>query len=439
MEDSPQGDVRRIVAATPRAHHDPIPGGDLPIRNDVPRVPPAPGRALSRRSAGGFAALALVLVLPMIAPVRPLGAESIRGERSSADSAEAVRDNRGFRVRVVPPEMRYRDWFALPIGSYSSETGLGLGGQILRTWRGPGGADADFPATLTLRGLQTLKGQQSLEATLTIYRAERAWRWRTRGSWADLRRRFWGLGSTSPESAEEPYRPEELQLFTELSRRVTRHLRLGPRLEYAAVRYREVLPTGELQALGPERQTDGGIAGAGLVADFDTRDRDSAPKRGVRIQGLLLQFFDGAGGEYAFFNTNLDARAYHPLWSGCVLAGQAFFYEVTRGAPLWRYAQLGGRGHSRAYPRGRFTDRALGAGQLELRHDLAWRLGFVLFGGAGTVAADADVLTLRHLHASYGAGLRFRLAGEENARGRLDVAFGDDGNHQIYFGLDEAF
>lgn len=402
---------------------------------------PEPARHATGHGVWGAACFALVLGVLGVrgAAAAPAPPDSLPPVASPAPGEPAAPQSRSFHLSVFPPEMSVRDWIVLPTGSYGSETGVGLGGQILRQWRGRGGADADFPATLVLRGLQTSKGQQSVDGTLTVYFSGRAWRWRTRGAWADLRRRFWGTGPDTPENAEESYRPEETQLHSELTHRVSRRLRLGPRIEYGATRYLQVVPGGRLESHDPALQTDGGIMGAGLVADFDTRDRDLSPRKGLRFQLIALQFFDGIGGGYPFFNTNLDLRAYTPLWPGGVLAGQAFFYEVTRSAPLWRHAQLGGRGHSRAYPRGRFTDRSLGAFQLELRHDLAWRLGVVGFAGAAAVAGDAELLRLDQLHASYGVGLRCRLAGEGGALVRFDAALGDDGNRQFYFGLDEAF
>ena len=77
------------------------------------------------------------------------------------------------------------------------------------------------------------------------------------------------------------------------------------------------------------------------------------------------------------------------------------------------------------------------AAQAELRWHAFWRIGFVAFGGIGSVAHSVD--GFEDLLASGGVGMRFLASKEYGVNLGIDGAVTKDGDKAFYIRVGEAF
>jgi outer membrane protein assembly factor BamA len=92
----------------------------------------------------------------------------------------------------------------------------------------------------------------------------------------------------------------------------------------------------------------------------------------------------------------------------------------------------------RGYPKNRFRDVNFVGAQAEYRFPLFWRLGMVVFAGAGDVFNKASDLTITDLKWSIGSGLRLVVNPQERLNVRFDYGYGKEGGY-FYLVVAESF
>jgi hypothetical protein len=357
---------------------------------------------------------------------------------AAPDSAGTAPELTQPSSRMFPPRISTLGVVYLPKARYSSETSLGLGGRFMRLFRLDG--DARTPLSdIRFKAMYTFKGQKELEAVANLHSCGDCYALKLKVNYDDIPLRFWGLGPDSPSDAEEVYRPRSLLAYVELFRSLHPNLKVGVRYEYQQLRLKDT-ERGGLLAPGSEIPgTDGRhVMGAGVIAEWDTRDRRYSPTRGSYYQGFALWFDEELGSRYDFNTFHLDLRNYFPLAGEHVLATQVFLYSAMGGAPFWRFAALGGREHTRGYRKARHLDHTLLAVQGEYRFPLWGRLGGVAFGGLGDVAKTVGRMQFEHMRLTVGGGLRFQPRDAGGVKIRLDAGLGRR-SLRFYLKLDEAF
>jgi outer membrane translocation and assembly module TamA len=145
------------------------------------------------------------------------------------------------------------------------------------------------------------------------------------------------------------------------------------------------------------------------------------------------------GSDHSFQQYLADYRRFLPIHGEYVLALQLHFLSSRGDVPWQMLGRLGGFELMRGYQDNKYRGAMYGAGQLEFRFPILWRVGGVVFGAAGEVADSIDGFSARRLKLAYGLGLRGVVDWEEHIAFRLDVAFDDARNPNVYFGLLEAF
>jgi hypothetical protein len=340
--------------------------------------------------------------------------------------------------RWVPPRLVQGRVIFLPEIHHSSEAGFGFGGEVVRPFRFPSSDPRTLDSELRVEGQYTVKGQGEIELRSTLEFAQGRWVIHSKLGYDSMPHRFWGVGPNTPSENEEIYRPQILLGYVEIIRRVVDGLKLGLRYEIQGTKMLEFAPGGILD-IGGLRGVEGGHgAGAGMILEWDTRDRKYAPRSGNLVQGFAMVFDGELGSDYDFNQYNLDVRHYTKLAFRHVLATQFFLYAARGAPPFWRLAALGGRQHTRGYRFARYLDNVLLAFQGEYRVPLWWRFGIVGFAGLGGVAAQYRGLQLQHMRPTVGGGLRIRASDRTSLQVRGDVAFGE-GSLRFYFGLGDSF
>ena len=325
-------------------------------------------------------------------------------------------------------------YVVLPKITHTSEAGLGFGVEVGRAfqWGGLYAADSDIRFT----GQITLEGDGEASATLNLGWLDKKYTFKTKFSFDDIPRSYYGIGDDTPESNRETYERQSILYYIEAFRRITGHIRVGLRGELEDNVMVEVEEGGLLDSGMVPGANDATVVGGGLLVDYDSRERRFSPRHGVYLQFFWMGF-ESIGGQKFHFNTiNADLRWYVPVRGADVLALQLFTYATDGQTPFWRMAAIGGRAHSRGYRKGRYLDKVMAAAQLEYRMPIWWRVGLVGIAGISEVASAASDLRFNNVRPTVGGGMRF-LIGKSGGHARVDVAYGD--SFHFYFSLDEAF
>lgn len=177
--------------------------------------------------------------------------------------------------------------------------------------------------------------------------------------------------------------------------------------------------------------------GVGVTLSYDSRDVLTNPRRGIYAsvtQSFRPKFI---GNRYAFSTTEIQFDCYRTLWQGAILAGD-FRSTFNIGHPSWyMMAQVGGPYYLRGYYEGRYRDKNMMAGQVELRQHVWRRSGVVAWAGVATVFSHFDEVQLQRLLPNFGIGYRWEFKKDVNVR--LDIGFGKSGQKGFMFNINEAF
>lgn len=349
----------------------------------------------------------------------------------AVSSAEAA-------LEWFPPRFAGDRLLVVPEPHYNSRDHLGLSVEAIRPFRTGLQSALSDDSEFSLFGRVHTTGNGAAEAAALIHFGEGAWFLKSKLEYRSLIERFWGVGPDTPGDDEELFRPQQVRTYFELFRHVVDGLRLGGRVEWNDYRYVEVESGGLLDTVDYPGLCCDNVFGAGLVGELDRRDNVYAPRRGIYVQGFAMFFLDRFNGDYTFQTAHLDFRGYHAIGGDNVLAFQFFTFANYGDAPIWRYAAIGGRPHSRGYRRGRYIDRRMAATQLEWRFGVRGRFDMAVFGGVAGVAEDFDDYGLDTLRPTLGVGGRLHVTKDRDLMLRGDVAVGQ-GSIQGYLSFGHAF
>ncbi|HET9597577.1 MAG TPA: BamA/TamA family outer membrane protein [Anaeromyxobacteraceae bacterium] len=273
-----------------------------------------------------------------------------------------------------------------------------------------------------------------------LYLDEDHWRLKGGGGFAHVNQRFYGVGADASGSFVG-MTMEAVFALAEGLYQVFPSGYAGLIIWFRQSRFEGVDANADavLDAAGLNRQWVHAIT-PGLRFDYDTRDVQTTPRRGLYVFNTLRGASTALGSSqsYARFSTYyaqfiaVDSEARHVLaWNTAVEAG---FGDV----PFEEYPDIAGNKALRGYIKGEYTDKNMLSAQVEWRWNVWWRLGLTAFGGLGTVFPSWGRLDEGTWLPSGGAGLRFTILPERGMNARLDFAWGKDGGN-FYFSVGEAF
>jgi Omp85 superfamily domain len=359
----------------------------------------------------------------------------VRAQQTNGDSADVSQGTASPRNTLVP----------LPVVFYQTETGLGFGATVGYFF--PMGPDAtqDTSArrqssSVSLIGVYTLKKQIITSLRTELYPAGGQYRILAEGGFIRFPTKFWGIGNETPDSNEEDYTPDLVNLAFELQTQISSGWYVGLVGQTGHRVLKEVEAGGLLDGGQIPGAENGSIIGVGLLVSRDTRSSTIYPTRGSYHQFKYLLYDGFFGSSYDFGTLSLDLRKYVPLGSRRLLAFRALGVVSPGSPPFDLMPQLGGDVLLRGYFAGRYRDRDLVAFQGEYRTRIWWRIGATVFGGVGQVSYVLRDLTFTGFHPSAGAGLRFLLSPDEGLNIRADYGYGFDAKSTgFYLGIGEVF
>lgn len=325
--------------------------------------------------------------------------------------------------------------FSVLLGpSYSASTSLGLGGTAsgLYSW--------DRRDTLLPKSNVSLFANASLSGMLAIglkgnnFLPHDRYRFNYQLLLYTFPSYFWGIGYDQGRNDENKSKYDCINLLfkPDFLFRINSRIYAGPTM---SLKWVNSYGHENTALLGGQSQSVLSW-GIGFNLTYDTRDFVLNAYRGnyFRMEQLFYPSF--MGNDYAFSSTDLTYSAYRQVWKGGVLAMELHTLFNYGEVPWTLLAQVGGQGRMRGYYEGRYRDRNIMEGQVELRQHIKGRNGIVLWVGCANVFKNFDHIWMEQLLPNYGVGYRWEFKKRVNIR--LDWGFTKD-SPNMTFNINEAF
>ena len=174
--------------------------------------------------------------------------------------------------------------------------------------------------------------------------------------------------------------------------------------------------------------------GAGLYAEYDTRDMPLNSYTGQHLTINALFNDDALGSDYTYQSYSASFMSYHTLSKSVVLGWQLKGCQRAGKTPLWDACRVGLRGFSATDYMGKVT----ASGQAEARWHLSERWGAVAFAGVGYVGSSYNGIRENEPIPSYGVGVRFTVLKAKRINIRVDYARSSDSD-AVILSVGEAF
>ncbi len=248
--------------------------------------------------------------------------------------------------------------------------------------------------------------------------------------------KFYGIGyeQGNNDSNQADFRRLKFDAMARFMFNVAPDLFVGPTLNFQFIRATEMDPLGE-QFIGGQRKTVHALT-PGISFTYDSRDFILNAKKGWFLQ--LDQTFTPKwlGNTYSFSTTDFAVSTYVPVWKGGTFAVELHGRFNYGDVPWSLMAEMGGSNRMRGYYEGRYRDRNIIEGQMELRQHIAGRHGAVLWAGTAQVFPEASALRWTRFLPNFGIGYRWAFRPGINIR--LDYGFTRNGGGFL-FNINEAF
>jgi len=323
--------------------------------------------------------------------------------------------------------------------SYNNTASLGLGGAYSGIYSWDPSDTLLTKSNVSLFFNASIKGYFQIGLRGNNYMPQDRQRWNYKLTAQLIPTDFWGIGyeSADLDANKGSYHELKLRFNPDYLFRVARNLYVGPEIDLNYSRnYHFDSDTTLARIEGQDKNIFS--VGAGFIFQYDSRDFILNPYRGnfIRLEQL---FYPKYLNTYHFYRTEMTYDAYRKVWKRCILALDLHSQLNYGGDVPWTMLALVGDDSSRmrGYYEGRYRDRNIIEGQLELRQSLPYRLGFVVFVGCANSFHDFDSFKWRQTLPNYGVGLRWEFKSRINFR----VDMGMTSKHKPGFcvNMNEAF
>lgn len=326
-------------------------------------------------------------------------------------------------------------WVGLPAISYAPETSLALGAFVLYHFPID---PVSYASSVSLLGMGTFKRQAIVELTPEFYWSKNQNRVEAYFEGQKFPDRFYGTGNGVRERDAEGYDRRFVRSRLAFRRHVVSSLYAGLSTDQLWMKVTEVRAGGLFETREYVGEGGGFTSGIGVNALWDTRDDRTYATSGQMLDLLFIPYLRAFGSDFEFSRFRGDLRSFWSTWARQVI-GFRYIFELTHGdTPFYLLPYLGGPNVLRGYFAGKYRDAGIQVLEAEYRLHLVWRLGAVLFAGAGQIGPNAGEMVKAPLRPSLGGGLRFDMSGGENINVRVDAGWGP-GTFGLYVTMLEIF
>jgi len=174
--------------------------------------------------------------------------------------------------------------------------------------------------------------------------------------------------------------------------------------------------------------------GAGLVAQYDSRDNENRPTQGLLFNLNNIAYREALGGDNNFDIVRADIRYFMSHGNGNVLALRSLNH-FTSDAPTQAKAPVQLRG----YKMGQYNGEYMSHIEAEERYRLGEKFTATVFAGVACTYGNGKTCEKANLFPAAGAGVQYILKPKEGIVLNLEFAAGKDGNQGVYLKMGYAY
>ncbi len=333
--------------------------------------------------------------------------------------------------------------FPLPMVSYSSETDWLIGLTKINSFRI--GVEDQFdnsiqPSQITALAYFTLNKQYKAVLTSDLMFGENKYESFTQFMFVDFPNYYFGVGDYTELDDMCWVETENLSFEQAFGYKLNRAWYVG--LKYHYNNYFKVDSVPDTEActfdFSELQENEGLQSGVGFKISRETRDNRLNAKEGSLVFFEFMNYGKWIGSKFAYNSVLFDFRKYITPIEWLTIAGQ-FYAEAKFGnVPVQSLALMGGDNRMRGIYIGRFRDKTMIEGQVELRIPIYWIFSGTVFSGLGEVAPNLGDYTMKGVKWTYGFGLRLSVNEATRTNIRFDIGFFE--HHPLFFfTFSEAF
>lgn len=342
-----------------------------------------------------------------------------------------------FRDSNKPKSNKKVDFGFVPGPNYSGTTGLGLGFLGTATYSADHN-DATLPrSNASIYSNMTTKGFFMVGLRGNHIFPHQRFQLDYKLNLSTFSTSYWGIGyaENDDDNNETDYRRNRINAMARFMCKLAPNTYIGPLVSYRVIQAKGV--KSEYQHLWQGQDKTIRAYTAGLSFTYDSRDFMLNASRGVFLQ--IDQTFTPrcfGNGQYNFSSTEATFATYGRLWKGAIIAGELHGLFNYGNTPWALLAEVGSNDRMRGYYEGRYRDKNIIEGQLELRQHIKGRNGVVAWVALANAFPDFDHIAWRHTLPNAGVGYRWEFKKRINIR--IDYGFTRKGGGFI-FNINEAF
>lgn len=248
---------------------------------------------------------------------------------------------------------------------------------------------------------------------------------------------YWGMGYANADNDdnETDYRRNRINAMARFMVKLAPNTYIGPFVNYRVTQASDVNEDFSYLWQGQDKTIH--TYTAGLSFTYDSRDFMLNASKGVFVQ--IDQTFTPrcfGNGKYNFSTTEATFATYGKLWKGAILAGELHGQFNYGHIPWSQLATVGSNDRMRGYYEGRYNDKNVIEGQVELRQHIKGRNGVVAWIALANAFPDFKNIAWRYTLPNAGVGYRWEFKKRINIR--VDYGFTRNGGGFI-FNINEAF
>lgn len=248
---------------------------------------------------------------------------------------------------------------------------------------------------------------------------------------------YWGMGYANADNDdnETDYRRNRINAMARFMVKLAPNTYIGPFVNYCVTQASDVNENFSYLWQGQDKTIH--TYTAGLSFTYDSRDFMLNASKGVFVQ--IDQTFTPrcfGNGKYNFSTTEATFATYGKLWKGAILAGELHGQFNYGHIPWSQLATVGSNDRMRGYYEGRYNDKNVIEGQVELRQHIKGRNGVVAWVALANAFPDFKNIAWRYTLPNAGVGYRWEFKKRINIR--VDYGFTRNGGGFI-FNINEAF
>lgn len=350
----------------------------------------------------------------------------------------------------------YKNWWISILGgpSYTPEASLGVGGALLMTFltdrKNPELMRSFIPVGFNV----SINGTFVFAGTSCIYLKNNHFRIYSNYGFRMEPANFYGIGYNEIDTPKDKdtvtYNKQTLYLRPIFLWDVwQKKLFIGPMLDITynnGSKMSEFMENNEAVKKYGKRFTNIGV---GFSAQYDTRNNESFPLKGIYAIFKATAYPSFIGNDYSYGYISTEFRQYVQLFHR--RSTFAYTLRLDNGIGNVPYTSLptfGSPFDLRGYIMGKYRDQNMGYIMGEYRHMFGTqeqqarrafvsRLGAAVWVGAGSIAKQMKEMTKWDVN--YGIGLRYEIQPNKNFRLDIGRGIGKQNGWLVYLNMTEAF